>query len=353
MQHARISCRFLPMVLALWYSRAGSRPVLEWCHLSHRQLIRGESNLKRSNRLVLLVGVFLAIVAFVGVILLRQGRRRPTAATPARRPSGPTVVATADIPLGDARHAPTRSRPRRSPSTPRSRRRLRRRLAGRSARSPASRSRPAARSRSTTLDCRQPARSSTSTSRPASARSRSRSTSHRRRHRHQDRRLRRPDHRPERRRSSRSSRILRRRLGHRRRGPQRHERQARSSRACRSSARCSRRRPRPPRAPQRPAGAPAAPGTALDTSQQEIVILAVTPQQAEVIMFAQLDGQSAATCADPALARDFIDPVTGSRSRRRRRDDRRHPQDPRRHLRRPAARSIGRPAGAADAPADR
>jgi pilus assembly protein CpaB len=52
--------------------------------------------LKRSNRLVLLVGVFLAIVAFVGVLLLSN---QPTSSsTPPTEL--PTVVAATDIPLG-------------------------------------------------------------------------------------------------------------------------------------------------------------------------------------------------------------------------------------------------------------
>ena len=51
--------------------------------------------MKRSNRLVLLVGVFLAIVAFVGILVIAQ----PTA-KPAEKPTtGPVVVATVDIPL--------------------------------------------------------------------------------------------------------------------------------------------------------------------------------------------------------------------------------------------------------------
>jgi len=33
--------------------------------------------LKRSNRLVLLVGVFLAVIAFVGVLLLSQSKEPP------------------------------------------------------------------------------------------------------------------------------------------------------------------------------------------------------------------------------------------------------------------------------------
>jgi len=54
--------------------------------------------LKRSNRLVLLIGVFLAIVAFVGVIVLSgNGDQNGQAATPPVE--GPVVVAVADIPL--------------------------------------------------------------------------------------------------------------------------------------------------------------------------------------------------------------------------------------------------------------
>jgi len=53
--------------------------------------------LKRSNRLVLLVGVFLAIVAFVGILLLV---RSPGDSGPAKAPvDGPVVVAASDIPL--------------------------------------------------------------------------------------------------------------------------------------------------------------------------------------------------------------------------------------------------------------
>jgi pilus assembly protein CpaB len=53
--------------------------------------------LKRSNRLVLLIGVFLAIVAFVGVIVLSGGGGGKTDNAPVT--TGPVVVATADIPL--------------------------------------------------------------------------------------------------------------------------------------------------------------------------------------------------------------------------------------------------------------
>ena len=58
-------------------------------------------NLKRSNRLVLLVGVFLAVVAFVGIALLLGGgggdRNNQQTAVPTILP---TVIATKDIPLG-------------------------------------------------------------------------------------------------------------------------------------------------------------------------------------------------------------------------------------------------------------
>ncbi len=55
--------------------------------------------MKRSNRLVLLVGVFLAIVAFVGILLLVRspgGGNNGEIQTPV---DGPVVVAAADIPL--------------------------------------------------------------------------------------------------------------------------------------------------------------------------------------------------------------------------------------------------------------
>ena len=54
--------------------------------------------MKRSNRLVLLIGVFLAVVAFVGVIVLSGGGGSggPAATPPVE---GPVVVAIADIPL--------------------------------------------------------------------------------------------------------------------------------------------------------------------------------------------------------------------------------------------------------------
>ena len=53
--------------------------------------------MKRSNRLVLLIGVFLAIVAFVGILIISQGGSGPR--EPVAPTTGPVVVATADIPL--------------------------------------------------------------------------------------------------------------------------------------------------------------------------------------------------------------------------------------------------------------
>lgn len=57
--------------------------------------------------------------------------------------------------------------------------------------------------------------------------------------------------------------------------------------------------------------APSAPGTALNPEQQEIVILAVTPQQAEVIRYMQVVSDPLVTVA--LILRspdDFLDPVT-------------------------------------------
>jgi Flp pilus assembly protein CpaB len=55
--------------------------------------------LKRSNRLILLIGVFLAIVAFIGVLLL-MGGGGGGGGEPEVKTTLPTVVATEDIPLG-------------------------------------------------------------------------------------------------------------------------------------------------------------------------------------------------------------------------------------------------------------
>ena len=86
------------MVLALWYSRAASGRCYSGatCHTDS-----GRPNLKRSNRLVLLVGVFLAIVAFVGIVLLCNGNGRGTGADNAADPTTQaTVIATPRHPAG-------------------------------------------------------------------------------------------------------------------------------------------------------------------------------------------------------------------------------------------------------------
>ncbi len=54
--------------------------------------------MKRSNRLILLIGIFLAIVAFVGIVLIFQGNQ---GGETIRQPEElPTVYATVDIPFG-------------------------------------------------------------------------------------------------------------------------------------------------------------------------------------------------------------------------------------------------------------
>jgi Flp pilus assembly protein CpaB len=55
--------------------------------------------LKRSNRLVLLVGVFLAVIAFVGIALLLSGTNKQPQ-EPVIAKDLKTVIATRDIPLG-------------------------------------------------------------------------------------------------------------------------------------------------------------------------------------------------------------------------------------------------------------
>ncbi len=54
--------------------------------------------MKRSNRLVLLVGIFLAIIAFVGILLLSSSTQQQPANLPPTEL--PTVIAAKDIPLG-------------------------------------------------------------------------------------------------------------------------------------------------------------------------------------------------------------------------------------------------------------
>ena len=56
--------------------------------------------MKRSNRLVLLVGVFLAVIAFVGIALLLNGGQTPQPGPNAVPTVLPAVIAVKDIPLG-------------------------------------------------------------------------------------------------------------------------------------------------------------------------------------------------------------------------------------------------------------
>jgi pilus assembly protein CpaB len=56
--------------------------------------------LKRSNRLVLLVGIFLAVVAFVGIAVILGGGGSPGTPTPSVVTALNTVIAVSDIPLG-------------------------------------------------------------------------------------------------------------------------------------------------------------------------------------------------------------------------------------------------------------
>jgi Flp pilus assembly protein CpaB len=56
--------------------------------------------LKRSNRLVLLIGVFLAVIAFVGIALLLSGQNPNSNTNTAPPTQLPTVIATRDINLG-------------------------------------------------------------------------------------------------------------------------------------------------------------------------------------------------------------------------------------------------------------
>jgi len=58
--------------------------------------------LKRSNRLILLIGIFLAIVAFIGIVIIFSGGRGSTPTTPVAPTELPTVFATRPITLGTA-----------------------------------------------------------------------------------------------------------------------------------------------------------------------------------------------------------------------------------------------------------
>ena len=87
----------------------------------------------------------------------------------------------------------------------------------------------------------------------------------------------------------------------------------------------------------------ASPGAGNETvlnGQQQIVILAVTTQQSEVIKFGQLDGSISLVLR---AGDDFRDPLTGDLLPANTvvpgRHDRHHAQDPRRRLRGPRARA--------------
>ncbi len=56
--------------------------------------------MKRSNRLILLVGVVLAAVAFIAIVFLFSGGSGGTGTTPTTPVDADTVIATVDIPLG-------------------------------------------------------------------------------------------------------------------------------------------------------------------------------------------------------------------------------------------------------------
>src|SRR2546426_2473320 len=92
-----VSRQFFLTVLALWYSRAA----FGRCYSGATCHTAGENTLKRSNRLVLLIGVLLAVVAFVGIVLvLGQGpstgpNPQPTIATTVQ-----VVIAKVDIAAG-------------------------------------------------------------------------------------------------------------------------------------------------------------------------------------------------------------------------------------------------------------
>jgi len=56
--------------------------------------------LKRSNRLVLLIGVFLAVIAFVGIAVILNGNANPPPSSTVAPTTLATVMAAKDIPLG-------------------------------------------------------------------------------------------------------------------------------------------------------------------------------------------------------------------------------------------------------------
>ena len=99
------SAHFLPTVLALLVGRGGNRGARVVPPVTRA---RGDTPLKRSNRLVLLIGIFLAIVAFV-LIVLMLGNEDGGGGVYAHRRAGdrPVVVAAKDIALGATSSRPT------------------------------------------------------------------------------------------------------------------------------------------------------------------------------------------------------------------------------------------------------
>ena len=182
--------------------------------------------MKRSNRLVLLVGVFLAIVAFVGHPRLAERRR---GASRRRRRTDHRIRRRRDgrHPAVAPGSRPTRSRPDETRRSTRSRPAAftdPSQVVGQIARQPVA---TGGQITSTTLNGGAPARSSTSTSPAGHARHGGPGRpGHRRRHGHQDRRLRRHGRRRHGRQVPGHHGQPGRRLGHRRQRPQQHERQA-------------------------------------------------------------------------------------------------------------------------------
>jgi pilus assembly protein CpaB len=91
-----ISGHFLLMVLGLWYSRAA----FGRCYSGATCHTAGEKNLKRSSRVFLLGGIILAVIVFVLIILLFSNGNGGGGGTPPPPTTEPTVYATVDIPLG-------------------------------------------------------------------------------------------------------------------------------------------------------------------------------------------------------------------------------------------------------------
>jgi Flp pilus assembly protein CpaB len=90
-----MECReFFLGVIAHLYSRRPDGPLISWCYLSHQP---GVTLLKSSNRLVLILGVVLAIAAFAGVIVLSNQRPTVVSTAPTTQPA---VYAVVDMPLG-------------------------------------------------------------------------------------------------------------------------------------------------------------------------------------------------------------------------------------------------------------